>query len=79
MGWLTLLAKGSTHAWIRIQLGPAAQASQCLTVFAASGAVYQTNYEFEHNPCLAHPLDAWAETGIALRIPQKANASDIIA
>jgi hypothetical protein len=57
--WLAPGAGGLAHAKLRIQLGHAAHVSQCLTVFAASGTVFQTNGRFEHIPFLAHALDAY--------------------
>ena len=64
-------SEGLSYAWVRIQLGPAAHASQCLTVFAASGPVFQTKSVFEHIPFLAHALDACAAIGTYERITQQ--------
>ena len=59
MGRMALLcSEGLAHTWVRIQLRHAAPAIQFLTVFASSGAVFQTNDKFEHIPFLAHWLEA---------------------
>ena len=56
---MALSAEGLAHAQGRIQLRHAAHASQFLPAFASSGAVFQTNGQFEHIPLLVHPLEAY--------------------
>ena len=58
IGSLALGAGGLASSWVRSQLTHAAHASQFLTVFTSSGAVFQTYGKFEHIPFLAHPLSA---------------------
>jgi len=45
IGWLSLGAGGLAYSRVRSQLEHAAHASQFLTVFAASGAVFQTEQQ----------------------------------
>ena len=52
------------HARVRTQLEHAAPASQFLTVFASSGAVFQTNDRFEHIPFLTYAMGAHFSIGV---------------